>query len=224
MKLRKNLALIAAFFFVLNAVSYGADNDMNDLKKLRDAKSTIVQVGDPVLRTIAQPVKPEQISGLAFKQLIILMRNKMREAGGVGLAAPQIGVPLRIAVIEDKAEYLERLTPEEIEQRDRHPVPFQVIINPVITLPDPSKAVFYEGCLSVDGFLARVPRALKVEVDALNEFGQPIHIEAQGWYARILQHEIDHLDGTLYIDHMDTKTFTTVENYKKFQKDPSLPL
>jgi peptide deformylase len=64
--------------------------------------------------------------------------------------------------------------------------------------------------LSVDNFVAKVPRALEVEVEALNEKGEAIHIKAHGWYARILQHEIDHLKGTLYIDHMDTKTFTTM--------------
>jgi peptide deformylase len=129
-----------------------------------------------------------------------------------------VGVSLQIAVIEDREEYLKFLKPEDVKARDRRPVAFHVIINPTLTILHSEKqANFFEGCLSVDGYMGKVSRALEVKVDALNEKGEPITIHAQGWYARILQHEIGHLNGTLYIDHMDTKTFTTVENYKKYQ-------
>jgi peptide deformylase len=76
-------------------------------------------------------------------------------------------------------------------------------------------AVFAEGCLSVPGFLAQVPRALSVRVEALDHRGQPITIDASGWYARILQHEIDHLGGTLYIDRMNTRTFSSMREHAR---------
>lgn len=177
----------------------------------------IMQVGHPVLRQIAAPVLLEDILSPDIQQLITVMQDTMRQAPGVGLAAPQIGIPLQIAVIEDKKEYIDRLTPEEAIERDRHPVAFHVIINPTLTIiKADEQASFYEGCLSLAGYVARVPRALHVKVNALNEKGEPIEIEAAGWYARILQHEIGHLNGTLYIDHMEPKTFTTIDNYKLF--------
>jgi peptide deformylase len=85
-----------------------------------------------------------------------------------------------------------------------------VLVNPRLTITDATPADFYEGCLSLAGFAARVPRALAVHVDALDHRGEPVAIDATGWYARILQHEHDHLMGTLYIDRMDSRTFRTV--------------
>jgi peptide deformylase len=84
-----------------------------------------------------------------------------------------------------------------------------VIINPKLEVVEAEPAVFYEGCLSVPGFVAQVPRALSVRVEALDHRGEPVRIEAKGWYARILQHEIDHLQGGLYIDRMDPRTFAS---------------
>jgi peptide deformylase len=208
--------IFIVFFLFTN--SYGAAKSMNGLKELQDMKLKVIQVGDPILRNVARPLTKEEIGSPSIQQLIVLLKNTMRDSPGVGLAAPQVGIPLQIVVIEDREEYLKLLKPEEIQERDRHPVPFHVIINPKITLLEPEKqADFYEGCLSLNGFVGRVPRALKVKVEALNEKSELINIEAQGWYARILQHEIDHLNGTLYIDRMHTRTFTNVENYKKFQ-------
>jgi peptide deformylase len=139
----------------------------------------------------------------------------------VGLAAPQIGLPLQLAVIEDRPEYQQKLSPEEAAERDRRPVPFQVLINPTITLATTEPAVFFEGCLSLAGFTAVVPRARKVHVECLNEHAEPIAIDAEGWYARILQHEIDHLHGVLYIDRMNSRSFSTLDNYGRFWKDRS---
>jgi peptide deformylase len=162
----------------------------------------IVQVGDPVLRNGTRPLTRDEVRGAEIQQLIAMMRETMREAPGVGLAAPQIGMPLRLAVIEDVAD---------VPEKERKPVPFHVIVNPRLTL-GPEVAEHHEGCLSIEGFLAMVPRAQAVRVDALDHEGEPVTIEATGWYARILQHEIDHLDGTLYIDRMKPRTFTTARN------------
>jgi peptide deformylase len=213
----KFIFIISSIFFSLT-LSYGADTKMNDLTELSNIKLSIKQIGDPVLRKVARTLTKDEILSPAIQKFIVQMKDTMHDAPGVGLAAPQVGVSLQIAVIEDREEYLKFLKPEDVKARDRRPVAFHVIINPTLTILHSEKqANFFEGCLSVDGYMGKVSRALEVKVDALNEKGEPITIHAQGWYARILQHEIGHLNGTLYIDHMDTKTFTTVENYKKYQ-------
>ena len=165
----------------------------------------IVQTGDPVLREPARPLTPADLARAEIQQLIELMRETMRDAPGVGLAAPQVGVPLQLAVIEDVGES---------EKQERKPVPFHVIASPRLVLGD-ELVEHHEGCLSVDGFQAVVPRARAVTVEALDHRGQPVTIRAEGWYARILQHEIDHLNGTLYIDRMLTRTFSTARNLMK---------
>src|SRR6185437_4066170 len=114
---------------------------------------------------------------------------------------PQVGFSLQLVVIEDQAEFIGKLPAEQVAERERRPVPFHVLINPKLTLLGSEPAEFFEGCLSLAGFTAVVPRARRVRVECLNERAEPVIIEASGWYARILQHEIDHLSGTLYIDH-----------------------
>jgi peptide deformylase len=174
----------------------------------------IRQAGEPVLRQQARPLTRKEILSPSLQELIALMRDTMRDAPGVGLAAPQIGLPLQLAVIEDRQEYIDKLPAGHAEERGRKAVRFQVIFNPVITL-GAEQAPFFEGCLSIAGFSAVVPRALSVRVECLNERAEPVVIEAEGWYARILQHEIDHLHGSLYIDRMDSRTFTTAENFTR---------
>jgi peptide deformylase len=172
----------------------------------------IVQTGDPVLRKVARTLTVDEIRSPAIQELILKMRDTMRAAPGVGLAAPQIGESLQLAVIEDSIDYLKDVPPEQLERLQRSPVDFHVIVNPKLTPIGDETVEFFEGCLSVAGFGAVVPRYLNVRVECLNERAEPITIEAHGWYARILQHEIDHLNGTLYIDRMQTRSFTTVEN------------
>ena len=171
---------------------------------------TIVQTGDPVLRQIARPLSVDEIRSDATRRLIEEMRETMRAAPGVGLAAPQIGESIQLAVIEDRIDYTKDVSSEELVARQRSPVDFHVIINPKISIVGETTVDFFEGCLSVEGFVAIVRRAANVRVECLNERAEPITITAQGWYARILQHEIDHLNGTLYIDRMQTRSFSTV--------------
>lgn len=209
---------------------------------MRKKQPTIVQVGDPVLRQRARPLAAEEIRSRPIRQLIEKMRQTMYDAPGVGLAAPQIGLSLQIAVIEDREEYLEEIDDEYLAERERKPIPFQVLINPAIlddrpTEDGPAKhdsrtakhdhaaqeagsesVIFYEGCLSLAGFTALVPRTRCVRVACLDEQGKRKTIEASGWYARILQHEIDHLHGRLYIDRMDTRTFASLDNFEQFSK------
>ena len=166
----------------------------------------IVQVGEQVRRQAGKILEPAELLSPEVQQLIELMRETMRQAPGVGLAAPQIGVPLQLAVIEDTAENA---------ATERSPVPFHVIANPRLEL-GPEIVEFYEGCLSVEGYQAIVPRSRSVRVHALNHKGEPIVIDASGWYARILQHEIDHLRGTLYIDRMRSRTMSTARNFSRY--------
>jgi len=182
----------------------------------------IVQTGHPVLRTVARQLTLEEILSDSTKQLIEQMRDTMREAPGVGLAAPQIGESLQLAVIEDRSEYIKDASPEQLAKQKRSTVDFHVIINPRLHLVGDDTVDFYEGCLSVTGYGAVVGRSAKVRVECLNEFAEPITINAEGWYARILQHEIDHLNGTLYIDRMQTRSFTTMENVDRFWRGRSI--
>jgi peptide deformylase len=176
----------------------------------------IVQAGDPVLRQPARPLSLDEIHSTAIQQLIADMRETMRAAPGVGLAAPQVGLPLQLAVIEDAPEYQANATAEELSERQRAVVPFHVIINPALTLEPGEPVEFFEGCLSVDGWMALVPRAAAVRVDALDDKGQDVRLVVRGWHARILQHEIDHLHGTLCIDRMDPRTLSNHANYSKY--------
>jgi peptide deformylase len=182
----------------------------------------IVTVGEPVLRATAQTLSKEQILSPAIQNLIHYMRETVRDAPGVGLAAPQIGEQLQLAVIEDRAEYHKAFSDAELKERGRKAVPFHVIVDPVIELLTDPTEIFFEGCLSLPGFMAVVPRAKKVRVKCLDHRGEPQTIEASGWYARILQHEIDHLHGTLYIDRMQSRTFCSLENYTRHWKDKAV--
>jgi peptide deformylase len=178
----------------------------------------IVQAGEPVLRAQARKLTYEEILSDEMQRLIRDMRETMRDAPGVGLAAPQVGVALQLAVIEDREELLSSLPAQELAEKEREPVPFHVIINPEITFLGDDRADFYEGCLSLSGFSAVVPRAHRVRVAYLDEQGEPQSVDASGWYARILQHEIDHLQGMLYIDRMESRTFTSLDNWSRFWK------
>ena len=179
----------------------------------------IVQVGEPVLRQRARPLLQEEIGLPETQQLIVWMHETMRDAPGVGLAAPQVGLPLQLAVIEDRPEYSKDIAADRLAERDRRAVPFQVLINPRIVEQSEEQVEFFEGCLSLGGFSALVKRSLQVAVEYWDEHGQPRRVEAQGWYARILQHEIDHLYGRLYIDRMESRSFMSIENLSRHWKD-----
>jgi peptide deformylase len=178
----------------------------------------IVQVGEPVLRTQARPLTRQEVTSDEIKRLIDDLRETMYDAPGVGLAAPQVGLPLQLTVIEDREDFLKAIPPSELKEKERCPVPFHVIINPKIELVGEATVQFFEGCLSLSGFSALVPRSRQVRVTYLSEHAEEKSVLATGWYARILQHEIDHLHGTLYIDKMRPGTFTTFENFDRFWK------
>lgn len=174
----------------------------------------IVECGDPVLRHPAEPVSPSDLRTGELQQLIASMRATMEAAPGVGLAAPQVGVPIQLAVLHDGPERWGQLTEDERAARERNGLPFTVLVNPVLRpAGDSAYASFYEGCLSVPGLTGVVARHRAVHVEALDEHGQPIDEVFSGWAARIVQHEADHLGGRLYLDRVETRSLSTTGNY-----------
>jgi peptide deformylase len=179
----------------------------------------LVQAGEPVLRETTRPLSREEILSDSIQRLISAMHDTLRDAPGVGLAAPQVGESIQLAIIEDLPEYSRDVPAQDLAERERRPVPFQVIVNPRIISHGEGRVEFFEGCLSLNGFMALVPRSREVGIECLDERGHEQVIRASGWYARILQHEIDHLNGTLYIDRMHSRTFMSVENHRRYWKN-----
>jgi peptide deformylase len=157
----------------------------------------------------------EEIKSSEIQLLIQEMKKVMRDAPGVGLAAPQIGISIQLAVIEDPAERVKSLSPEVLSERGRIPVEFHVIINPKIIELTGRTNYFFEGCLSINGRARVTPRKEMIKVQYLDEKGEAKEITASGWYARILQHEIGHLNGQLYIDISDARS--EIETNEEYQ-------
>ncbi len=134
------------------------------------------------------------------------MWDTLEVVPGVGLAAPQIGDSRRVVVVKDPPEFVGRLSPSQQAERERVPIEPYVLINPELTVIGSETRAFYEGCLSVEGYVAAVERFREVEVRFVDVTGQVKRERVRGWHARILQHEVDHLNGTLYVDRMDTLT------------------
>ncbi|KAL4623577.1 peptide deformylase, mitochondrial isoform X1 [Arapaima gigas] len=172
--------------------------------------SHVCQVGDPVLRGCAEAVDPREIRGPEVQKVIGTLVKVMRRLECVGLSAPQIGVPLRILALEFPERAVLDVPPAGREARGLTPVELRVFVNPQLRVLDSRTASFMEACESISGFSACVARYLSVEVSGLNEMAEPVTWQASGWPARILQHEMDHLDGVLYVDRMDSRTFTNV--------------
>jgi len=149
----------------------------------------IVTVPHKTLRGKARKVTT---FGAELQTLVDDMVETMRAAPGVGLAAPQVNAPLRVIVIEFN----------ESEDKQEHPK-LHVVVNPKITRFSSDQEVSTEGCLSIPSIVGDVERPISVTVKGLNRRGQPQKIKASGWLARIIQHEVDHLDGVLFVDRAD---------------------
>jgi peptide deformylase len=152
----------------------------------------IVTLPEPVLRRKAKPITKFDKD---LQTLIDDMIDTMRDAPGVGLAAPQVNILQQLAVIE----YAEG---EDEEEEDAKPKPkkLYVIINPEIVKASEEKVMGVEGCLSIPGLIGEVERHQAIQVKALNRHGSPVKLKVDGWLARIFQHEIDHLNGVLFTD------------------------
>lgn len=155
----------------------------------------IVRMGHPVLRQAAEPLPVEAIASDTTRRLIIDMIDTLHDYGGIGLAAPQIGEPVRLAIVE---------IPETGSRYgELEGMPLTVFVNPSISILDHGRQGFWEGCLSVPGLRGFVERPQKVRVDYLDLEGARQSLELEGFLATVFQHEFDHLDGKLYIDHID---------------------
>ena len=155
----------------------------------------VVQLGDPVLKTPCRPVEPGEIAGGPFQSLVRAMFETLAEAGGVGLAAPQIGESVRLILA---GSFPTGSAPE------RPAVPTRVLINPRVVSTSDETEADWEGCLSFLQFRVRVRRHRAVTVEYLDAEGCVETLSAEGFYARVLQHEIDHLDGVLTLDRAET--------------------
>jgi peptide deformylase len=166
----------------------------------------VARLGRPVVRTAAQPVPHEAIPTPDIQRLIDDMIETMREYEGVGLAAPQIHVGLRLAVIE---------VPKD-DERAVQGVPLTVLVNPVITPLRQDREAGWEGCLSIPDLRGQVPRFTHLRLEARDRRGRPYDVEAAGFFARVIQHECDHLDGRVYLDRMeDLRTLTFLDELEK---------
>ncbi|HEX2248494.1 MAG TPA: peptide deformylase [Arthrobacter sp.] len=183
----------------------------------REQLPQIVQLGHPVLRQAAVPYDG-QLGDAELRALLELMRRTMHAAPGVGLAAPQIGIPVRLAVMEDPAT----VGPEVADARERQPLPYFAAINPQVRAIGEHTASFFEGCLSFAGYQAVVERHRKVELQYLRPDGTAMTEEFTGWPARIVQHETDHLDGVVYIDKAIPRSLCTNAEYSSRWAQPTI--
>jgi peptide deformylase len=175
----------------------------------------LYQAGQPILRKSAKLVTKSQLTSQKTQTIIDFMIATLRDAPGVGIAAPQIGESLQIIVVEDKAAYHETVPADVLKEQGRKPVGLKVLINPKLESVDNKLSFYFEGCLSVEGFAAVVPRMTAVKVTAWDRTGKDVSYLARGWQARILQHEVDHLQGKLYVDSMIPQSFMAIKNFAK---------
>lgn len=167
----------------------------------------LVILPDPVLRQISKPV--ERFDG-ALRTLTADMLETMYDAPGIGLAAIQVGEPLRMLVID-------------LAKEDEPKAP-QVFINPQILSSSDTRSVYEEGCLSIPDYYAEVERPASIRLSYLDAEGKQHEMEADGLLATCLQHEIDHLNGVLFIDHISKlKRDMVVRKFKKLSKDRPAP-
>jgi len=165
----------------------------------------VARIAHPVLRSPARAVPKAAFRDRLFQKLIDDMRETMYEYDGVGLAAPQVHEGLRLAVIEVPAS----------DERARAEVPFMVLANPKVTPLGDERENGWEGCLSVPDLRGVVPRWKRLKLDALDREGKPYTLEAQDFFARVVQHECDHLDGNVYLDRMQgMRTLTFLEEFE----------
>ena len=183
----------------------------------------VARMGHPVLRARAKAVDPGDINSPRFQQLIDDMFETMREYQGVGLAAPQVHVSLRLFVAGFSPE--PGLDPDEDEEdRDQERVPLMALINPEITKLGSDADEDSEGCLSIPDIRGKVPRARQIVVRALDRKGKRIEVKASGFTARVIQHETDHLDGVLFFDRMASfETLTFVDEFNRYWGSREVP-
>ena len=197
----------------------------------------VARLGHPVLRAPCRALTRSEIRSPAARRLVADLRETMAEYAGVGLAAPQVHEPVRLAVIEFDPDDAERdLDQGESEGEEKEKGEGRAkggakgagkvkaktqtsftVFNPSTTVLDPTPAGNWEGCLSVPGMRGYVERPRRVRVDYLDEAARPAHVVADGFLATVFQHELDHLDGVLYVDRLaDPKLFAFNEEFDRY--------
>jgi peptide deformylase len=168
----------------------------------------VTRLGHPVLRQTAKPIPQGEIKSPTIQRLIDDMIETMHEYDGVGIAAPQVHQSLQLAVIE-------------VARNPRYPqapsIPLTVLINPEITARSATTRTGWEGCLSVEGLRGQVPRSEQLSARWLDRTGRPVQAEVQGFFAVVIQHEVDHLHGKVFLDRMaDLTTLTHLQEYERY--------
>lgn len=168
----------------------------------------VARLGNPVLRKMAEELPPDQPASLQLQKFIDDMIETMKEYDGVGLAAPQVHVSQKLAVLE-------------VADNPRYPhkprVPLAVLVNPKITPLSNETEEDWEGCLSVPEIRGRVPRYTNIRVEARDRNGRELNFVAAGFHARVIQHEWDHLNGKLFLDRMrDFSTLTYLQEFARY--------
>ena len=168
----------------------------------------VARMGHPVLRAKARPLQAAEIRSPEVQRLIDDMFDTMHEYQGIGLAAPQIHVSVRL--------FVAGMAPDAEEEPDPDQVPEMALINPEITVVGRETVEDWEGCLSIPDVRGQVPRARQIVVKAYDRNGKRVEIKASNFMARVIQHETDHLDGVLFFDRM--KSFETLTFLEEFQR------
>jgi len=154
----------------------------------------IIRMGHPTLRKVARALHPEELNSDPIQNLVADMVETLQDSGGIGLAAPQVNESVRLAIID---------MPGGPSRYGEIPsLPLTVFVNPVIEVLEDETAGYWEGCLSIPGLRGLVERPQHVRVVSLDLEGQPFQLELTGFTATVFQHEFDHLDGRLYVDHI----------------------
>ncbi len=188
----------------------------------------VARMGHPVLRQKAKKLDPTEISSKEIQTLIQDMVETMEEYGGIGIAAPQIHESKSLAIIRMDAD--SRYTTEGVHLKagssrfkDSEGKPITVFINPKIKIIESKKQEYWEGCLSVPGLRGAVRRPQKIAVEYLDEDGNPQTMTASEFSATVLQHELDHLEGILYVDRVEDKTkLMFEEEYLKYHQSDDI--
>jgi len=172
----------------------------------------LLTIGNPVLRQVARDLAPEEIRSEGLRQLITDMVDTMHHEQGIGIAAPQIGESVQAAIVE-----IDSGSPR---YPDQEAFGLQVFLNPKVTVLDDAEQGFWEGCLSVPNLRGYVERPRHVRVEYTDLEGRQWAIEAEGFLATVLQHELDHLQGVLYVDRIrDMTKLATLEDYARYWRD-----
>ena len=167
----------------------------------------VSRMGHPVLRQRAREILADQVQDPDIQRLVEDMVDTMIDYEGIGLAAPQVFQPLRVIAVGLP----------DADPADEEAIPLTMLFNPVFTSMSEETVDGWEGCLSIPEVRGVVPRAAEVEIQGLDGDGRPLEIAAHGFFARVLQHEVDHLDGVLFLDRMENlQTLTYVEEYQRY--------